>query len=77
MDWTEPHYGVSHLLGIQDGYQITIEHHGDWAETYLLCLRSLSPFSPTRIFVGAPEAATHTAEEWGLALIDEHAKESK
>jgi hypothetical protein len=72
LNWTTSHHGVSHLLGLLAGYQISLEERGELADVYLLALRGPHPFSPTRSFHGPINAAKHTAEEWAVALRDEH-----
>ncbi len=71
--WTKPYYGVSHLRGLSQGFQITLtEIWGRYieAEVYLLTLKANNPFSARREFSGTLGECKAYGEKWaeGLAL---------
>lgn len=71
LDWTAPHHGVEHLLGLPTGFQISLEVRGNLADVYLLALRGPHAYTHTRSFHGPVDVARRTAEEWGVELRDE------
>lgn len=72
MTWTPPYYGVSHLLGLPPGYQITLSDYGTFTDIY--CIDRYSERPLTRMLhetrVSTVEEAKKLGEEWAKLLPD-------
>lgn len=71
MDWTKPYCGVTHLLGLPRGFQITLKNiRGEFveAEVCLLNLKANYPFSRGCEFIGTLDECRIHGETWAKTL---------
>jgi hypothetical protein len=68
--WSEPFYGVQHLLGLPKSHQITIAEYETYTNAVVLALHSSTPFTPVaeRDF-DTPAEAREWGERYASALI--------